>query len=512
MIPIDGEPKQLFNVTILICRNVKGVNMVMECTEEVVEITGFQLSLEQIVEVARQGKKLAVSAATFERMQRGRQVLEAAIARGEKIYGATTSVGPKTSSSISQADAVEFNRRLLHVHNAGHGPLAGHDVVRATMLLLLNSFASGRTGVRPLLAQVLVDALNTDRSIAMHVWGSMGQSDMSSMSDLALALFGDMQLQAGEGLALLNSSAMSTALAALAAQDLAHLLRFSTLVSALSMEAYATNPSIVSPIALGSRPQEGLRVQGGAIRHYLEGSYILEKGGPRNHQDPLCFRSLPMVQGVAHDHVQFALRQIALELNASQGNPVLSIDDDDLAAVANFDMVALCMALDVARLAFAPLFTSSTERVAKLVDVTWSGLPAGLIEEDGVGAPGFNGVALFHKAITSEARLLTAPVAAELSSSSHSNGVMDRASLAALGARKAAELAVLGQSIITMELMVAAQAVELRRAAPLGHSAQKLLHLVRQVLPFAAAGQRPPNVQPLLDHLRQHADQVDLLM
>lgn len=486
--------------------------MIMDAAKEAVDITGFDLTPGDIVAVAREGKKVVVGTQTLDRMQRARQVLTAAIARGEKIYGATISVGPKTSSAISQTDAAEFNRRLLHVHNAGHGPLASEDIVRATMLLLLNSLASGRTGVRPLLAEMLVHALNTNRSVAVHVWGSMGQSDMSSMSDLALALFGDIELQTGEALALLNSSAMATAMAALAAADLTHLLRLSTLVSALSMQAYAANASIVSAIALDSRPHEGLRVQGRAIRRYLEGSYVLEKDGPRNHQDPLCFRSLPMVQGTAHDHLQFVLKQIALEINASQGNPVLSIDHDDLAAVANFDMVALCMALDVARLAFAPLLTSSTERVAKLVDVTWSGLPSGLIEEDGIGSPGFNGVALFHKAITSEARLLTAPVAGELASSSHSNGVMDRASLAALGARKAAELVVLGTSIIAMELMVAAQAVELRRRTPLGQSAQALLGFVRQAIPFATAGQRPPNVQPLLDHIRKHGDQIARLM
>jgi histidine ammonia-lyase len=504
--------KQLFDLSVRIYKNEKGMQMFVETTGKIVEITGFGLTLDQVVAVARQGKKVAVNPRTLEQMQLGRQVLEDAIARGERIYGATTSVGPKTSSRISQADAVEFNRRLLLVHNAGHGPIASHEVVRATMLVLLNSLASGRTGVRPLLAQVIVDALNANRSIAMHVWGSMGQSDMSSMSDLALALFGEVELLTGEALALLNASAMSTAMAALAATELDHLLHFSTLVSALSMEAYAANPSIVSTIALNSRPQEGLRTQGRAIRHYLEGSYILAKEGPRNHQDPLCFRSLPMVQGTVHDHLNFALKQIALELNASQGNPVLSIEDDDLAAVANFDMVSLCMALDVARLAFAPLLTSSTERVAKLVDATWSGLAAGLIEEDGIGAPGFNGVALFHKGITSEARLLTAPVSGELASSSHSNGVMDRASLAALSARKATELCLIGRSIITMELMVAAQAVELRGRLPLGCSTEKLFGFVRQIIPFASIGQRPPNVQPLMNHIEKYGDRIDVLM
>lgn len=483
-----------------------------DAAASILEMTGFSLTLDQIVAVSRQGKKITIGPRAFENMRRGRQALEAAIARGERIYGATTSVGPKTSSKISQSDAVEFNRRLLRVHNAGHGPIASDEIVRATLLVLLNSLASGRTGVRPLLAQVIVDALNSNRSIAMHVWGSMGQSDMSSMADIALALFGDMELLAGEALALLNSSAMSTAMAALAAVDLEHLLRFSTLVSALSMEAYAAHPSIVSAVALESRPLEGLRAQGRAIRHYLDGSYLLETGGPRNHQDPLCFRSLPMVQGAAHDSLTFALKQIVLELNASQGNPVFSIEDGDWAAVANFDMVSLCMALDIARLGFAPLVTSSTERVAKLVDATWSGLAAGLIEEDGVGAPGFNGVALFHKAITSEARLLMAPLAGELASSSHSNGVMDRASLAALGARRAAELCLIGKSIIAMELMVAAQAVELRGRLPLGRSTGKLLNFVRQAIAHSAAGQRPPNVQPLLSHLEACRDQVDSLL
>jgi histidine ammonia-lyase len=486
--------------------------VMQEALSSAVEVDGCSLTLEELSKVARMGRKVFVPPSAIAQVKLGRQVLEAAIARGERIYGTTTSVGAKTSMKISQADAVEFNRRLLLVHHAGHGPLAAHDVVRATMLVLLNAFASGRSGVRTLLVEVLVEALNSNRSIDMHVWGSMGQSDMSSMSDLALALFGETDLLAGEALALLNSSAMATGMAALAANDLRHLQRFSTLVCALSMEGFAANPSIISQIALESRPQEGLRAEGRALRHYLDGSYIFAQDGPRNHQDPLCFRSLPMVQGTSRDHLKFALQQIALELNASQGNPVLSLKDNGIAAVANFDMVALCMALDVLRLPFAPLLTSSTERVAKLIDHTWSGLVVGLIEEDSVGAPGYNGVALFHKSITSEARVLTAPLSGELASSSHSGGVLDRASLAALGARKAAELCTLGNSIAAMELMVAAQAVELRGRRPLGTSTAKLFDFVREVIPFTAKGQCPSNVQPLLQHLVVNQSRIDALL
>lgn len=480
--------------------------------QDIVEITGQHLAMEQVVSVSRSGSKVTLSPDAIERMVRGRSILEEAIARGERIYGATTSVGPKTTASISQANTAEFSRRLLRTHNAGHGPLAAKDVTRATVLHLLHSLASGTTGARPVLAERLVDALNADRPIAMHLWGSMGQSDMSSMADVALAVFDDIDLEAGEALALLNSSAMSTAVAVLSFVDLHRLLQLSTLVGALSMEGYAANPSTVSEIALRSRPFDGLVRHGSAIRKYIEGSYILSAGGPRNLQDPLCFRSMALIHGAAEDSLAFSRQQIGRELNASQGNPVISLEHGSLAAVANFDMVTLCMALDVMRLAFVPVFTSSTERVAKLVDTTWSGLAIGLIEEDGIGAPGFNGVALFHKSITSEARLLTAPLAGELASSSHSNGVMDRASLAALGGRRGLELAQLGTSIVAMELMVAAQAAELRGRTPLGNVTGQLFAFARQTISFAAAGQRPPNVQPLLEQLQSNRDAVDSMI
>lgn len=472
---------------------------------EPVEITGRSLTITQTVRVARHGAPVMLAQDVEARMLAGRQVLEAAIARGERIYGATTSVGPRTSASLSPAHIAEFNRRLLRTHHVGHGPVASHETVRATMLVLLNALASGSQGVRPLLAKTLADALNRDLPVTMHVWGSMGQSDMSSMSDLALALFGDVGLEAGEALALINSSAFATGTATLAMSDLERMLRFSTLVGAFSMEGFAANPSIVSAVALQSRRFDGLQQHGHAIRQYLEGSYITAKDGPRNLQDPLCFRSLPLVHGAAADSLAHAGGQLARELNASQGNPVISVELGDLAAVANFDMVSLCMTLDIARLGFAPVLTSSTERVAKMVDATWSGLPIGLIEDDGIGAPGFNGVALFHKAITSEARLLTAPLAGELASSSHSNAVMDRASLAALGARRAAELHVLARSIVGMELLVAAQAVQLRGKTQLGRTTARLMQLVRQCAPYATGGTGIPDVAAFLDRLDEHA-------
>ena len=473
-----------------------------------ITITGFDLTARQVVLIARHGARVTVSAEAGERMNVSRSVVENVVKKAVPVYGVTTSVGAKTGVPLHPEQIPEFNRRLLLTHNVGHGPVAPHEEVRAMMVVLLNSMASGRLGVRPLLAEILVDALNTDRKIQVHIWGSMGQSDMSPISDLALDIYGEMELRAGEALALLNSSALALGTASLAIEDLSHLLTWATLVAALSMEGYAANPSIVSEAALLSRPFAGLRAHGEKIRHYLEGSYLFGQGGPRHLQDPLSFRSLPLIHGTAADSIDFACKQIETELRSSQNNPIVSIEDNALISVANFDTVSLSMALDIARLAFAPVETSSTERLAKLADSFWSGLSVGLIEEDGVGAPGFNGFAQFHKSITSEARLLTGPVVSELASSSHSNGNLDRASMSGLAARRAADLAVLCQSIFAMELLVGAQAVQLRKVAPLGRTTGQLFDFVRRAVPFAAAGHRVPHVGPLLQQLASQQDEI----
>lgn len=477
-----------------------------------VEITGYSLTIDQFVDVARNNSPVAISGSVPQKMSEARQVLTDAVERGERIYGATTSVGPKTSASIDQASTAEFSRRLLRTHNVGHGPLASQEIVRGALLVLLNSFASGRSGVRPVLVEKIVLALNTNIQIDMHLWGSMGQSDMSSMSDIALALFDDFELAVGEALALINSSAISTALGMLAFSDFSKLLKLSTLTAGLSMEGYAANPSIISDIALQSRPFAGLQKHGLALQKHLKGSSLFNKDVPRNLQDPLCFRSLALIHGAADDSMCFVQQQIEREANASQGNPVISVEHQAMAAVANFDMVTLCMALDVMRLALPPVITSSTERVAKLVDKTWSGLCIGLVEDDGIGAPGFNGIALFHKSITAEARLLSGPMAHELPSSSHSNGVMDRASMAALSARRGLEMATLCKSIFAMELIVAAQAVELRGTHPLGQDTKELFDFVRQVIPFTSAGIAPPNAKALLQHMDDNPEILDKLL
>ncbi|MDR3097429.1 MAG: aromatic amino acid ammonia-lyase [Paraburkholderia sp.] len=469
--------------------------------KDIVMIDGRSLTARDVVEIARFNAQVELASEAIERMQTARELVEQAVARGDRIYGVTTSVGAKTGVPLAPERVDEFNRRLLETHNLGHGPTVPNEVVRAMMVILLNSMATGRLGVRPLLATMLVDALNSQRVFRVHMWGSIGQSDMSPAADLALDLYSQVTLKSGEALALLNSSALSLGMAAIAMDDLHRLLMSWTITSALSMEGFAANPSILSPAAVRSRPFEGLRIAAETIRAQLDGSYLFSTGGPRHLQDPLCFRSLPITFGNAFDSFTFAEGKISIELNASQNNPIVSIEDNAIVSVANFDMLSLSMALDTARLALSPVVTSSTERVAKLTDSFWSGLPVGLIEEDSVGLPGFNGLAQFHKSLASEARLLAAPVVGELASSSHSNGNLDRASMSTVAARRARELAELCRSLLAMELIVAAQAVEIRKAVALGAATTKLFNFIRSIVPYVAGEGRVPDPTALLSAL-----------
>src|SRR5207245_6347939 len=164
-----------------------------------------------------------LDAAVAERMNRTRAVVERALATEAPVYGLTTGVASLKRVQVDRPAVGRFNQTLVREHRIAQGATASPDVARAAMLLLANQFASGVPGVRPLLAERLVAGLDEGTIPAIRLLGSVGMSDLGPNADLAAGLFGSVRLEAGEGLALLNHSAVATALAAVAAADLGHL-------------------------------------------------------------------------------------------------------------------------------------------------------------------------------------------------------------------------------------------------------------------------------------------------
>jgi histidine ammonia-lyase len=298
----------------------------------------------------------------------------------------------------------------------------------------------------------------------VHAIGSVGQADLAPLAEIAVALLDGIELEPGEGTALLDNNAFSTAWAALAIADTAALLDALDVAGAVSLEGFAANPTLLHPAIGRVRPYPGVRATIARFAELLDGSAIHEPGVPRNLQDPLSFRNLPQMHGAVRDALAHVDAVLAIELNASQGNPIVVPEEDRVVSVANFEIVPLAAVLDYLRIVLASALGVASERVVKSLYTPWSGLPTGLVPDGGTAHAGLTYLSLAAQSLAVEARLLAAPVSFELASTAHAEGIEDRTTMAPLAARRLAEMVEIGASIAAIELAVGAQGIELRGA------------------------------------------------
>ena len=471
-----------------------------------VVLTGADLTLDEVVRVARGHEEVALDAESRARMQRARAVADEALARGDVVYGLTTGVGVRKRARVAAAEILDFNRRLILDHRVGQGQEASEDVVRATILRLANGLAKGVTAARPEVAERVIDSLNNGPAPSVRILGSLGQADLPAMADLAHGLLGDFELQAGEALALLNNNAFSTGLGALALADCGRLLDALDVAGALDLEAFGANLNSLHPAVGESRPYPGVRASLERLRALLEGSYLWEEGAARNLQDPLTFRCLPQVHGAARDALDFAGRQLAVELNAAQSNPLVVADEGRIVSVGNFDVVPFAGALDFVRIALAPALTSAAERSVKLLQAPLTDLPEGLAVRRGLASDSLSEFGVPAQGLAAEARLLAQPVSFELVSSSHPEGIEDRMTMAPLAARRLAQMVELGERLVAVELVLAAQAIDLRGSPRLGSGTRPAYVRTRETVPFTGENEPvPQDLEPVRELIRSGA-------
>jgi histidine ammonia-lyase len=470
-----------------------------------VVVDGESLTLAQVISVARDGARVALAPAAVPRMSAARERVERVLTRGDAVYGMTTGLGQHKRHRVAPAEIEAFNRRLIQNHRIGHGPPVAGEVVRATMLRLVNGFAKGTVGVRPLLAERVVDALNTDATPEVRLLGSPGTADLAPLADLAHGLFGDVPLQAKEGLALVNNSSFSTALAALALDDARTLADSLTVAAALELEAFAANVSTLHPAVAQTRPYPGLRTESERLRAALAGSYLWSAGSARNLQDPLSYRAVVQVNGALRDALEFACRQLAIELNSHHDNPIVLSDEDRLISAGNYDILPVAAALDFVRIALAPALTACTERALKLLQTPLSGLPGGLSRHEGVDQGGLGAISWAAHALAGEARLLAQPVSFELPSTTPEEGIGDRITMAPLAARRLAQQIELTQRIIAISLLTATQAIDLRSPERLGAVTTRVRAHVRERIAFVGPDNYPVDLEPIVDLVRTGA-------
>jgi histidine ammonia-lyase len=470
-----------------------------------VTITGGALTLDEVVRVARGGEPVELADEAIEQLKRGREVVERSLAGGGTVYGLTTGIGVHKRETVAEENLAEFNGRLILEHRVGQGAAAPAEVVRAMTLRMANGFARGSSGVRVELAERVVAALNDGVVPHVRILGSYGQADLPANADLAHGLLGTFELAAKEGLALLNHNSFSTALAALAVADARRLVDALEVAGALDLEAFAANPSVLDSAVGVHRPYPGLRDALLHLRTLLEGSYIWDVPA-RNLQDPLVYRTLPQVQGAARDALAYAEGQLAIELNASQENPLVVADEDRIISVGNFDVLPLAAALDFLRIALAPALTSASERAVKMLQAPLTGLTAALSAEAGHAESAMSEFGVPLQSIAAEARLLAQPVSIEHGSSMHHEGIEDRITMAPLAGRRLAEQVSLAERIVAIELVIAAQAIDARGEPKLGSGTGKAYDEVRALIPRMGRGEPPPqDLEPVVALVRSGA-------
>ncbi len=459
-----------------------------------VTLNGSSLTLDDLLAVARDGAHVEIDPAALAAMGQARAVVERAIAAGRPAYAVTTGVG---SRKLFDVEASDHDRLLVRQHRISQGAPVAHEIVRATALRLANALARATTAARPELAAHLVAALNDDRLPVLRTHGSIGQSDLAQMADLADGILDGFELAQGEAITLLNQSAFATASGALAFADALLLLDALDHAGALDLEALGANRDSVH-VAIGkARPYPGLQATLARLGTLLDGSEV----EARDLQDPLTFRTIAQQNGAARDAFGFVAAQLAIELNAAQSNPLVVVDEDRVISVGNFEVQPLATALDLARLALAPTISTAAERSVKLLQRHLTGLTEGLGERPAMPESALSEYGIAVQAIAVEARLLAQPVSFELVSTTQAEGIEDRMTMAPLAARRLAEMVELGARVVAIELMFAAQACDIR-GATLGAGTTRLHGAVRRLIPFLAEGDALPDLEPLVEEIR----------
>jgi histidine ammonia-lyase len=454
-----------------------------ETSESPITLSGDGLTVDDVVAVARGGKRVELNPTALRRVREARAVVERALASGQAVYGLNTGLGSLSRHRIPVEEIGRFSFATVADQTGTYGRPLATDVVRAMMLTRANGMAKAGVGVRRELVELLIAALNAGVHPIVRMVGSVGQGDLSEMADVGKVLIGrgyaeyegetlpgaeamqraglePIVLEAKEALALVSSNAVTMGRGSLVLVDAADLAESMLIAGALSFEAFVANLSVIHEAASRMRPHAGEMAASARLRELMAGSKLWASGAARNLQDPLSIRCLPQTQGALYDALSVARGTMEIEVNSAGDNPLVVIDEDAIVSVGNFDVASLAMAFDYVRLGFSHAAQVANERVQKLLWGHFSGLPTGLARQDGPTG-GLRPLGRSFAALAAETRFLANPVSLDYRGQL-AEGIEDHASMAPLAVSVTSSLVGLMHRLVALELIVAAQAVDLR--------------------------------------------------
>ncbi len=470
-----------------------------------VQLDGSSLTLAQIQEVGFSRAQVELAPHAIARVDGSRALVEKMAASDVPTYGINTGFGTLSEIRIDKKDLRELQRNLILSHAAGVGTPLPVGEARALLLLRANVLAKGYSGVRRSTLQLALDMLNRGVSPIVPERGSVGASgDLAPLAHLALVLIGEGEamfdgqrvpgrvaleraglvpvvLEAKEGLTLVNGTQAMCAVgvpALLRADDLAELFDVS---GAMTLEGLLGSHKPFVAEVQDVRPHQGQKACAAHLRQVLAGSELVATHAHcAKVQDPYSMRCMPQVHGAAREGLAFARRILEVEVNAATDNPLVFTETESIVSAGNFHGQPVSLALDVVSMALTQLMSISERRVEQLVNPALSGLPAFLAKNSGLNS-GFMIAQVTSAALVAESRILCHP--ASVDSIPSSAGREDHVSMGMTAALKARQ--VVGHAVyaLAIELLVAAQALDLRLPHKPGVGAAAAHQLIRSKVP-----------------------------
>ncbi len=470
-----------------------------------VVLDGGPLRLEEVEAVARGGAAVRIGARARQAMAAARAWLERLDDTGERVYGITTGVGRLKDVLIPPAERARLQRNLVLSHAGGVGPPLPEDEVRAVLLLLAASLCRGASGVRPVVAETIVACLERRVHPVVPEGGSLGSSgDLAPLAHVALCLIGEgeawvdgrrvpaaealgraglapLVLESKEGLALLNGTHLMTGVGALAVLDAARLVRLADVAGAMSLEALMGTDAAFDPRIHALRPHPGQQASAANLRRLTADSAIIASHRDCTRvQDAYSLRCMPAVHGSARAAVGFAREVLEREASAGTDNPLVLADGAVLSG-GNFHGEPLGLALDTLAVGLAQLAGIAERRIDRLVNpLTNEGLPPFLSPEGGVNS-GYMIAQYVAASLVAECKRLAQPASVD---SIPASGLQeDYNALAAASALKARAAVGHVRRVLAIELLLAAQALDLRAPLAPGRGSAAARQAVRRRIP-----------------------------
>ncbi|MBK6987577.1 MAG: histidine ammonia-lyase [Bacteroidetes bacterium] len=468
------------------------------------KISSKELSINDVEEIIAENRKLVLSDEAKSKIVKCRKYLDNKLREhSETIYGINTGFGALYNKSVSENDLGKLQRNLMISHACGTGEMVPLEIVRLMLLLKIQGLSYGNSGVQLITVERLMDFFNNEVYPIVYQQGSLGASgDLAPLAHLCLPLIGEgevmfegkvhssknilkkfgwkpIELQSKEGLALLNGTQFMSAYGLYCIMNAYQQASLADFVSAISLDAFDGRQEPFDKLIHKIRPHRGQIDVSENMRNILKGSQLIKRR--KEHvQDPYSFRCIPQVHGASRDAINYAAGVILTEINSVTDNPTIFPDDDKVISAGNFHGQPLALAMDFLAIALAELGNISERRTYLLISGQ-RGLPPFL-----AGNPGLNSGFMIPQytaaSIVSQNKQYCTP--ASVDSIVSSNGQEDHVSMGANSATKLFKVVQNVYTILGIELMTAAQALEFRKPMQSSRMIEEFVTAYRKAVPF----------------------------